>query len=100
MIIHWKADEQCFTEELFDFQFHPVCNFGKFITFGLGTVGSERLRKRRIVTAQMYLKRRRATCSVVELITLPKNTLLVSVQMKTLNNIYSAELLSCLTPLI
>ena len=26
------------------FQFYPVCNFGKFINFGLGSVGSERVK--------------------------------------------------------
>ena len=28
---------------LFIFQFYPVCYFGKFISFGLGTVRSERV---------------------------------------------------------
>ena len=28
---------------LFGFQFNPVCNLGKFINFGLGTVRSERV---------------------------------------------------------
>ena len=28
---------------LFVFQFYSVCNFGKFINFGLGTVRSERI---------------------------------------------------------
>ena len=37
MTIHWKAVEQHFTAVLFVFQFYPVCNFGKFITFGLDT---------------------------------------------------------------
>ena len=35
MTIHWKAVEQYFTVVLFVFQFYPVCNFGKFIKFGL-----------------------------------------------------------------
>ena len=29
---------------LFAFQFYPVCNCGKFITFGLGFVRSERVK--------------------------------------------------------
>ena len=33
--------EQYFTVMLFVFQFYPVCNFGKFINFGLGTVRGE-----------------------------------------------------------
>ena len=41
MPIHWKAVEQYFTVVLFVFQCNPVCNFGKFISFGLGTVKSE-----------------------------------------------------------
>ena len=44
--IHWKAVEQYFTVVLFVFQFYPVCNFGTFIKFGLGTVGSERVKLR------------------------------------------------------
>ena len=41
---HWKAVEQCFTVVLFDFQCYPVCNFGKFISFGLDTVRIERVK--------------------------------------------------------
>ena len=41
MIIYWEAVEQYFTVMQFGFQFYPVCNFGKFITFGLSTVMSE-----------------------------------------------------------
>ena len=41
MTIHWKVVEQYFTVVLFVFQFYPVCNVGKFINFGLGTVKSE-----------------------------------------------------------
>ena len=33
--------EQYFTVVLFVFQVSPVCNFGKFSNFGLGTVKSE-----------------------------------------------------------
>ena len=44
MTIHWKAVEQYFTELLFVFQFYPVCNFGKFVNFGLGTVRIERVK--------------------------------------------------------
>ena len=29
---------------LYVFQFYPVCNFGNFINFGLGTVRSERVK--------------------------------------------------------
>ena len=44
MTIHWKADEQYkFTVVLFVFQFYPVYNFGKFISFELGTVRSKRV---------------------------------------------------------
>ena len=43
MTIYWKAVEQCFTLGLFVFQFYPVCNFEKFISFGLGAVKSERV---------------------------------------------------------
>ena len=43
MTINWKAVEQYFT--VVQFQFHPVCTFGKFISFGLGTVTSERVKK-------------------------------------------------------
>ena len=42
MTIHWKAVEQYFTV-LVVFQFYSVCNFGKFINFGLGTVRSEKV---------------------------------------------------------
>ena len=37
MTIHWKAVEQYFTVVLF-VSFYPLCNFGKLINFGLGTV--------------------------------------------------------------
>ena len=43
MTIHWKAVEQQFTAMMFVFQLSPVCNFGEFINFGLGTVRSERV---------------------------------------------------------
>ena len=29
---------------LFVYQFHPDCDFGRFINFGLGTVRSERIK--------------------------------------------------------
>ena len=45
MTIHWKAVEQYLTVELFAFQFTSVCNFGKFINFGLDTLRSERVKK-------------------------------------------------------
>ena len=45
MTIHSKAVEKYFSEVLFVFQFYPVCNFGKFINFGLGTVRSERVKQ-------------------------------------------------------
>ena len=35
---------QYFTLVLFVFQFFPVCNFGKFLNFGVGTVRSERVK--------------------------------------------------------
>ena len=38
--INWKAVEQYFTVVLFVFQFSPVCNFGKVINFGRGTITS------------------------------------------------------------
>ena len=40
---HSLSVEQYFTVVLFVFQFYPVCTFGKFINFGLGTVRSERV---------------------------------------------------------
>ena len=43
MTIHWKVFEQYVTVELFAFQFCPVYNFLKFISFGHGTVRSERM---------------------------------------------------------
>ena len=42
--INWKAVEQYFTVVLFVFQFYSVCDFGKFISFGLGTIRSERVK--------------------------------------------------------
>ena len=45
MAIRWKAVKQYFSLVLFVFQFHPVCNFGKFISFGLGAVRSERVKE-------------------------------------------------------
>ena len=44
MTIHWKAVEQYFTVVLFVFQLDLVCNFGKFIHFGISTVRSERVK--------------------------------------------------------
>ena len=44
MTIHWKAVKHYFTEVLVVFQFYPVCNFGEFISFGLGTVRSEKIK--------------------------------------------------------
>ena len=38
MAIFWKAVEQYFTVVLFVVQVYQVCNFGKFIIFGLGSV--------------------------------------------------------------
>ena len=43
MTILWKAVKQYFTVALFVFQFKSVCNFGKIINFGLGTVRCERV---------------------------------------------------------
>ena len=43
MTIRWKAVEQYFTVKLFVFQFYPLCNFVKFINFGVGIVTSERV---------------------------------------------------------
>ena len=43
--IHWKSVEQHFTVELIGFQFYPVGNFRKFISFGLGTVRCDRVNK-------------------------------------------------------
>ena len=43
MTIHWKAVEQYFTVVLFVFSFYLVRNFGKLISFRLGTVRSERV---------------------------------------------------------
>ena len=44
MTIHWKADEKYFTVVLFGFQFYPACNFGKFTSFGFGTIKSKRVK--------------------------------------------------------
>ena len=41
MTIHWKVVAQYFSVVLFGFPFYPVCNFGNFINFRLGTVSSE-----------------------------------------------------------
>ena len=41
--VRWKVVEHYFTAALFDFQFYSVCNFVKFINFGLGFVRSERV---------------------------------------------------------
>ena len=41
--IHGKAVGQYFTVMLFVFQFYPICNCGKCISFRLGTVRSDRL---------------------------------------------------------
>ena len=43
MAIHWKAVEQYFAVVLFAFQFYPICNVGKCISFGLGTARGERV---------------------------------------------------------
>ena len=44
MAIHLKAVEQYLTVLLFGFQsVYPVCNFGKFISFGLATVRNEKV---------------------------------------------------------
>ena len=53
MTIHWKAIEQYFTVVLFVFQFFPVCNFGKFASFGLGSVRGERVNKPRNLIADL-----------------------------------------------
>ena len=42
--IHRKDAEQYFTVVLFDFQFYPVCNFRKSISFGRGAIRSERVK--------------------------------------------------------
>ena len=44
MTNRWEAVEQYFAVVLFVFYFYQVCNFGKFINFGLGTVRSERVK--------------------------------------------------------
>ena len=41
MTVHWNAVEQYVTVVLFVFQIYPDGNFGKFASFGLGTVRSE-----------------------------------------------------------
>ena len=43
MTIRWTAVEKYFAVVLFAFQFNSVCNFGKFIDFGLGTARKEKL---------------------------------------------------------
>ena len=42
MTIHWKAVEHYFAMVLLSI--YPVCNFGKFVNFGFGTVRSERVK--------------------------------------------------------
>ena len=41
--------EQYSTVELFILQFSPVCNFGKYINFGIGTVGTERVNRSALI---------------------------------------------------
>ena len=41
--------EQYFTVVLLVFQFLPVCNFIKFVNFGLGTVRSERVECKSVI---------------------------------------------------
>ena len=55
MTIHWKAVEQYFTVVLFVFQFYPVCNFGGFINFGLGTVRSERVKTNDVISSKILV---------------------------------------------
>ena len=43
MTIGWKAVEHYLTVALFDVQFYPACNFGKFINFGLGIPRDEKV---------------------------------------------------------
>ena len=45
MTIHWKVVEQYIAVVLFVLQFCPVWNFRKFISCGLGTVRSERVKR-------------------------------------------------------
>ena len=44
MTIHWKAIEHYLAVVLFIFQLYSVFNFGKFISFGLVSVRSERVK--------------------------------------------------------
>ena len=53
-----KDVEQYLTVVLFVFQFYPVCNFGKFISFGLGTVRSERLKRQAQTSKRMMTSNR------------------------------------------
>ena len=41
--IHWNAVDKYFIVVLFVSQCQPICYFGTFINFGLGTVKSERV---------------------------------------------------------
>ena len=59
MIIYWKAVDKYFTVVPFVVQFYPVCNFGKFINFGLDTVRSERVKIHR---GKNCLKRGQSRC--------------------------------------
>ena len=55
--IHWKAVEymQYFTVVLFVIQFSLVGNFGKFITFRLDTVRSERVNSKSLLNFTVLL---------------------------------------------
>ena len=43
----WKAVEQYFTVKFLIFLFYSVCNVGRFLNLGLGTVRSERIKHQR-----------------------------------------------------
>ena len=55
--LYWKAVEQClyFNVVLVVFQFYPVCNFGKLINFGLGTVRCERFKIQIACRSKLHL---------------------------------------------
>ena len=70
MTIHCKAVEQYYTVVPFVFQFYQVCNFGKSISFELGTVRSEGVKPKFLVfynntTSFLVPLNRASTCQLV-----------------------------------
>ena len=55
MTVSWKTVEQYFTVVMFALQFYSVCNFGKFINFGLRAVRSEKGKATRAVVNRQII---------------------------------------------